>query len=483
MSQKFKYIFSKSKSDIGLLFNNSIVDNSIHVKEFTNFENAALYCKTCSYNFIYGIIKNTNNFVYKIEVQNDEETTHHKIVDNVSFEHVGFSIDVDSSVSKLALYTKAEIEKYKEVMIVYNGQMLSRDLIPAHLKYLISDKAHIPTNPVPATAHMHSDIGKMVVSSCNVMGLPQHIFFPMIEKMDDIHFKEQWLSSSSDLKQEQFVGYMFNSDTYMLNSVKMIPRLGTHDKPGKKSPAPKICIIEGLIPDTNEWEAITEEIEFDNSMWSFLTPIELDLSEETTKFYQGFRIKILEWFPGAEKNMLTGLMRLEFLCTVPHAIKTPSYVTPDLKNLTYAQFNPVLIDTAPKPSYINPTIVEPIKPEPVKESEITVANVNITDYISCKHTHNNTFISDSIISFISITDSNPVTFTKDSNLFYQKDTIAYVNMTDSPVIFETEDPCRFILLQYDKKRTSSLSIGSGDMLIIRKVSDELFVVCVDNSVE
>lgn len=484
MSTPAKYIFSKKELSFENIFNSEY--RTPVFGPHTSFEDASEYCKKLNllekYDFCY-ISLDKNFFVYRLEfIKDNEQVFDYTIQETVGFTHVGFLLEIDAMTFRLMVYTKAEIEKYRPAMIVYDGKMLDRELVPAHLKYLISEKANMPQNPVPATAHMYSDKGTMVVSSCNVMGLPQHIFFPMPETLDDIHFKEQWLSSSYDLKQEQFVGYSFKSDTYLLTSVKMITRIGTHEKPGIQAPAPKICIIEGRIPDTDQWESITEEIEFDRSMWSFLAPIELDLSEAETKFYQGFRVRITEWFPGARVDMLTGLMRLEFMCTVPHAIKTPTYVTPDINNLVYAQFNSLLLDTAPKPTYIEKVVEK--KEEIVKfDSAIkntTIVPIDENNYTSIIDT-TSSYISNSEIPFISLTSKEPIEINNTSSVFYRNHTVAYVNMTDDNILFKTESPSKFVLLQYEKQYTTKLSISSGDILIVRKESDDLFVVCVDNS--
>ena len=261
-------------------------------------------------------------------------------------------------------------------MIVYDGSKIDEDLLPDDLKDVMhKTSGGNEINPVPFVNHMESEVGVVHVSSCNVGGLPQHAFCPMPTHISQIHFKEQWLSGSKNIKEEQYIGYIFKHDSYRLKSVSLLCRLGSHDQPGLSAPNPRSLVVEGLTQN-NEWEGITDVLSFKKTDWKLFTPVSLDFSAheaDNTTFYKGFRVRVLEWFPGNKNDMLTGLMRVEFKCYENADCTTPFYPVPH-ENIVYASFNSKLVGTAPATVYPKKDTVEPGEQIPGKLMQQTLAN-------------------------------------------------------------------------------------------------------------
>lgn len=282
--------------------------------------------------------------------------------------HIGYLTDISKLTFQPQLFNRTFVDKYRDVMIVYDGSRIEESQIPDDLKVTMG---HVDgggeVNPVPFVNHMESEVGTIHVSSCNVGGLPQHAFCPMPTHISQIHFKEQWLSGSKDIKEEQYIGYIFKHDTYRLKSVSMMCRTGSHEHPAHSAPAPRTLVVEGLL-ESGEWEGITDKLSFKKTDWKLFTPVSLDFSAheaDNTTFYKGFRVRVLDWFPGNKNDMLTGLMRVEFKCYENQAWTTPFYPVPH-ENIVYAHFNSKLIGTAPK-------VVYPKQETTPKEKETIVA--------------------------------------------------------------------------------------------------------------
>lgn len=295
--------------------------------------------------------------------------------DEERWRQIGYLTDISKLTFQPQLFNRTFVDKYRDVMIVYDGSKIEEDLLPDDLKTMMSHTTGGgEVNPVPFVNHMDSEVGTVHVSSCNVGGLPQHAFCPMPSHISQIHFKEQWLSGSKDTKEEQYIGYIFKHDTYRLKAVSMMCRTGSHEQPALSAPVPRTLIIEGLL-ESGEWEGITDKLSFKKTDWKLFTPVSLDFSAheaENTTFYKGFRVRVLDWFPGNKHDMLTGLMRVEFKCYENQAWTTPFYPVPH-ENIVYASFNSKLVGTAPKTVY-------PPTPEFVqKESERTITTPTTTD--------------------------------------------------------------------------------------------------------
>lgn len=269
--------------------------------------------------------------------------------DEERWTHIGYLTDISKLTFQPQLFNRTFVDKYRDVMIVYDGSKIEEHLVPDDLKSMMSHvSAGGEVNPIPFVNHMESEMGQIHVSSCNVGGLPQHAFCPMPTHISQIHFKEQWLSGSKDIKEEQYIGYIFKHDTYRLKSVSMMCRTGSHDQPALSGPVPRNLIVEGLL-ESGEWEAITDKLSFKKTDWKLFTPVSLDFSAheaENTTFYKGFRVRIVDWSPGNKNDMLTGLMRIEFKCYENQAWMTPFYPVPH-ENIVYANFNSKLVDAAP----------------------------------------------------------------------------------------------------------------------------------------
>lgn len=269
------------------------------------------------------------------------------------WKHVGYLTDTSKLTFQPQLFNKTFIDKYRDVMIVYDGSKIDEDILPDDLKStMMHQEGGIEINPVPFVNHMETDVGSIHVSSCNVGGLPQHAFCPLPSHISQIHFKEQWLSSSKDLKEEQYIGYIFKNELFRLKSVALMCRLGSHEQPALSAPTPKNLIVEGLT-ESGEWEGITDILTFKKTDWNLFTPVSLDFSaheKDNTTHYKGFRVRVTTWFPGNKSDMLTGLMRVEFKCYENRNWTTPFYPVPH-ENIIYANFNSTLVDSAPKTVY------------------------------------------------------------------------------------------------------------------------------------
>lgn len=139
--------------------------------------------------------------------------------------------------------------------------------------------------------------------------------------LDDINETDQWLTGSTNLNESAHIGYLFTSgEDFYLNQCRFIPRLGPSGKVGLTSPSPKVVVIEGTR-DINgkEWEAISEPIELNPQ--GFLEITDIDFGNAVDIPMVGFRLNIISWYNGAEEEMITGLYKVEFICTPATKIK------------------------------------------------------------------------------------------------------------------------------------------------------------------
>lgn len=422
--------------------------------------------------------------------------------DSASIQPAGFLIDPSWVSPEVKLYHQSVIDVYSDSMLIYDGREIFSSLVPEDLRRYVHTSAEVENNPVPPSNSMESSVGRVTVSSCNAGGLPQHAFLSFPTSSKNLHMKEQWLSSSKDCDEEQFIGYEFHDSIYRLKSVQMICRLGSHTKPALMPPTPKIIIVEGRDPETNQWEDITNPIVLKKNAWKHFTPIEIELhdDDEDIKHYSGFRIKITKWFAGNEPDMLTGMMRVKFLCTNSNKVTLPIYPTPS-EHLVYAQFNPLLLDTYPKTVY------------PVKDRDPKIKDVQIpetTPPVSDAVIAPTTSSSDSLISTLSITDevginhyASPVSaINVDSTIQFHENVMNVEWMTTNiPMIFRMEDEKNgskttmyinasglnievsgdrdFFVVNDLSTISGGFEMEPGDRMIVRALGDRWFVYYIE----
>lgn len=303
--------------------------------------------------------------------------------DSDQVQHVGYLLDPAWITPEIKLYNKYMIDKYSDVMLVFDGRSIDPSIVPDEFQSQLSQVADYEVNPIPPNNSTKSSVGIVDVSSFSAMGLPQHAFFAIPSSAESFHFKEQWFSSSTDIKEEQHIGYRFDHDVYKLKSIVLLSRLGTHEQPGLSAPTPKIAVIEGLNPDTREWESLADTITFKKTQWETLTPIEIDLSahKDVMPACAGFRVKVKEWFAGNKKDMLTGLLRVQITCYTVGTTNLPMYPTPS-DQIGYAQFNPKLVNVYPPTEYPKLVFAENLESKEPSEGFFAKTTPSFTDTLT-----------------------------------------------------------------------------------------------------
>ena len=259
------------------------------------------------------------------------------------------------------LIGKSQLKKYEGAFIVYDGSLGPKEYMD---DLPVEQLGRI--NPVPEDQRtMSSPTGTVVCSGFNVPGNPQNVFYPFPTDALSFDTKEQWFCSSRNLKEPQYIGYVFSDGRkFNLNAVHILARVGTVDNPAISVPTPKIVRIEGFSED-GEWEAITSDLEIAN--WQFMTPNSFDFGDKVTAEHTGYRLVIVEWNPGADSDMFPGLFKLKFICTPTNLVKVPKIPCPD-SNYKYAKHNLSLLhkDLKETPLKDHPRVIGYNKEEVVR---------------------------------------------------------------------------------------------------------------------
>lgn len=166
----------------------------------------------------------------------------------------------------------------------------------------------------------------------------QYLYSELIRDYSQINENKQWLSNSSNLNVEQTIDYIFTSgENHYLQGVNIIRRVGLEGKIGKRCPSPKEIVIEHLPKNHGrllKWERFSDNITLDPMACLDIKSLSFNNNVELSV---GFRLKILSWYPGEEKNMLTGLFRVEFISTPGDKIYLDCVDTPD-SNFVYVLY-------------------------------------------------------------------------------------------------------------------------------------------------
>lgn len=417
------------------------------------------------------------------------ETVYVASADAERWREIGYLIDENLMTGHPTLYARQYVDKYRDVMLVYDNSEIDPILVPSGFEDLLQfEEGGQEINPVPYVNSMTSEVGRMSISSCNVGGLPQHVFFPFPEQNRDLHLKEQWLSSSRDLKEEQFIGYEFKDDTYRLKSVTLICRTGSHEQPGLSGPTPKVYRIEGLTTE-GEWEAITSDLTAKKTDWQLFTPIFIDLhphEAENKTHYKGFRVRILQWNPGIKPDMLTGLMRVKFMCYSTEKVRMPFYPVPH-EHVVYAQFNPVLLDTAPATIYPPRPVLEPAPKEEREPIQTTI--VDTTDHAT---TDAKLAVTDGYghmpsvlvehhpcprVEWVSESRIDLDTYDYGRSQFgkLEYDTIIFINIGESDLWIKASETRPIVIrTATGNVHLPAIGVGAGDMVYIHPTDEKYF---------
>ena len=130
------------------------------------------------------------------------------------------------------------------------------------------------------------------------------ITFEMISRISD-----QWLSSSSDITQEQEVIVAFKGGhTYRVTEYWMCPAAGTAAELFKRRPTPKDWILEGSADGGTTWVALDTHTNEPAINWNPITTRVFPCSEMNS--YASIRLRVTAWNAGDSADLQTGLRRL-----------------------------------------------------------------------------------------------------------------------------------------------------------------------------
>lgn len=200
----------------------------------------------------------------------------------------------------------------------FDGSVVDVDSVHKYDRDLLFGKR----NYIDTENSFKTDRGMVLASQFLGTFVPLNVFNELkTDALDDINETDQWLTSSYNLDEEQYIGYVFTSgEDFFLNQCRFIPRLGPNGKAGLLSPSPKSIVIEGTV-DGKTWDAISEEIVLNPQ--SFLEVTDIDFGDVVDIPMVGFRLVIKSWYPGSEEEMFTGLYKLEFICTPATKVRLP----------------------------------------------------------------------------------------------------------------------------------------------------------------
>ena len=208
--------------------------------------------------------------------------------------------------------------------ICLSGKVYSRDILPQdYINEKCVKKCYVDIN--------NHRRGYCLASSQKYPFRSQYLYSEIIQDYGKINENKQWLSNSSDLNKEQTIDYIFTSgENHYLQGVNIVRRVGLEGKIGKRCPSPKEIVIEHLPKKKKgpflKWERFSDNIVLEPMSCLDIRSLSFN---NTTELSTGFRLKILSWYPGEEKNMLTGLFRVEFISTPGDKIYLEEISTPD----------------------------------------------------------------------------------------------------------------------------------------------------------
>lgn len=285
----------------------------------------------------------TLNVLHPTDKQIVQKLIYNEVED--AFKAVGCGIVSNTDCAGLGIhfYPKSFIDQFEDLFYIFDGRVIPHDDSNPH-SLRFSHESKSVKNLIPEQTKLQTSVGQIVSSGYATKSLVQHVFSsPPDRNIKKINFIEQWLSPSKDINEEQMVGYIFNHTKIKPREMSIIARVGPPKTPAIDVPTPKKMVVEGY--QDNEWIPITTEFEVPKESWQFLTPIAVTLSDSNVKeteeeVYQGIRLRILQWYAGADKNLKTGLMRLHFsgLEIAEDCAKMPLFQT--LPGYVYAQINP-----------------------------------------------------------------------------------------------------------------------------------------------
>lgn len=303
---------------------------------------------------------------------------------NSKGEHVGFLAPDEHTLHVVGLYHLQHIGSRREVMIIYDGQPmhLEPNQIPESLKYYKENMFHgrdvqrdEVVSLIPKQMKMSTSDGDILVSEMSILGGPvANALQGALPPPAEINFQEQWLTGNSDLKAAQTIGYVFKRIKFNLERMELIARVGPTNAPAIQVPRPKVIQVLGLVD--GKWVEVTYPFELSEDSWAFLSPLSLELkpSEEENFNFSGIKLVISEWYPGANPQMETGLMRFTVYGKIVYKpnqemIEVP-FITPPEAQLIYAQYNPRILEH-PRNKYrtINLPVIgdEPVQPKEEKQ--------------------------------------------------------------------------------------------------------------------
>ena len=201
--------------------------------------------------------------------------------------------------------------------IALDNKAYVKSVIPKELlDELMVTKCHIPTK---LTTYSR---GKTVASDILAYYLSQYVFCGVDEDFSTLNEYSQWLSTSKDINEKKFIGYVFTTkETHYLRKVEYIPRIGPVSKPALKCPSPKYVTIDHTF-DGKTWVPLIEEPILCKEA-DFFETVTIDFGTAIDIPAKGYRLVIHEWYQGIEEDMYTGLYRLKFITEPADTIFVP----------------------------------------------------------------------------------------------------------------------------------------------------------------
>ena len=201
--------------------------------------------------------------------------------------------------------------------IALDNKAYVKGVIPQELlNELMVTKCHIPTK---LTTYSR---GKTVASDILAYYLSQYVFCEVDEDFSTLNEYSQWLTTSKDLNEQKFIGYIFTTkETHYLRKVEYIPRIGPVSKPALKCPSPKLVTIDHTF-DGKTWVPLIEEPILCKEA-DFFETVTIDFGTAIDIPAKGYRLVIHEWYQGVEEDMYTGLYRLKFITEPADTIFVP----------------------------------------------------------------------------------------------------------------------------------------------------------------
>lgn len=235
----------------------------------------------------------------------------HKAYAPVEHSHI-YSANQPWFMANARLWYRDDLVNHPE-LIPLEGDEISNDL--AEYLSTVFPGTKLLTNPVTTFTTQGFENDEMYLQVSNFVSdwAGSKLVGGGITFSSVLNIFDQWLTSSTDVNQSQYVTVTFKGNhTYRPTNYWIVPAAGAADAesgdtaPYKRRPTPRDWVFEGSNDDGGTWEIIDQHADVDDDEWELY-----DIKEftcDTDNAYAKLRLRITKWNASTD-TLTTGLKR------------------------------------------------------------------------------------------------------------------------------------------------------------------------------